>query len=91
MNKQNICILDCFKQYPDFQVQKWQYADFNQRGYDYFIGPYAEDLRNVFGLTFDDNGYYSVDGIALGASVEIYHRLVQAEEKIKILEEKIGA
>jgi hypothetical protein len=85
-NKQDVSILDCFARHPKFKIQKWQFADINQKGFDYFIGPYAEDIKCVFNLTFEDDHMYTVDGIALGASIELYHRLVKLEEKVKILE-----
>lgn len=86
VNKESVCILDCYKANPDFKVQKWQYSDTNQKGFDYFISPYAEDIRNVFGLTYEDSGIYQLDGIALGASVELYHRLIQVENRLQKLE-----
>ena len=86
VNKESVCILDCYKANPDFKVQRWQYSDTNQKGFDYFISPYAEDIRDVFGLTYEDSGIYQLDGIALGASVELYHRLVQVENRLQKLE-----
>jgi hypothetical protein len=89
-NNETICIIGCYRSCPDFKVEKWQYNDYNQRGYDYFIGPYADDLKDVFELTVDDSGIYSPAGIALGATIELTHELDELKKRVKKLEDDHG-
>ena len=86
MNKESISILDCFNAHPDFKVDKWMYSDSNQKGFDSFIGPYAEDMHCVFNLSHDDSGVYQMGGLALGATIELYKCVQKLEDKIKKLE-----
>jgi len=89
-NKESICILDCFKQYPEFRAKKWMYSDLNQKGFDCFISPMADEIKQVFNLTYESGGYYTLDGIALGASIELYHRLVNLEKEVELLKKGVA-
>lgn len=85
-------------------IQKWAWADINQRGFDEFVAPTAEDVANAWGLTFKDDGYYTLDGIALKAAQEIDENVQvhdqcicslescvsTLEARLKMIEERIG-
>ena len=91
--KERVCISECLKQNP-LTVYKYIWEDTNQNGWDTFIGPLAQDVYNTFKLTPEDDGLFTVDGIALGLAIELMTRIenledmkIQLEKRIKILED----
>jgi len=81
----SICISECLLKKP-LPIYKWKWEDSNQRGFDSFVAPYAEDLQKTFGLTEKNVGYYTVDGLALGLGIELLKEIQFLKKKIKIME-----
>lgn len=78
-NFEDVCVLTGLR---SLCIQKWTWADINQRGFDEFIAPPAEDVASAFGLTFKDDGYYTLDGIALKAAQEI-------DENVQVIDQNV--
>jgi hypothetical protein len=85
IQKQPSNILDSLRA-SGMQVQRWIWEDSNSTGYDEFIYPYQEDIKNTFDLTFDGQGMYSVDGIALGGVIELLKEMDDLKNRINEIE-----
>ena len=83
---ENICLTNCLLEKP-LPIYKWRWEDENQRGFDEFVAPYAEDLVETFNLTERNNGYYTMDGIALGLGIELLKEIQFLKKRIKTLEQ----
>jgi hypothetical protein len=83
--KEPICISECLKSRP-LMVYKYIWEDSNQKGWDEFVSPMAEDLAYTFNLTKEKDGMYTTDGIALGLGIELLKRIETIENKL--LQEK---
>jgi ElaB/YqjD/DUF883 family membrane-anchored ribosome-binding protein len=42
-------------------VKKYQWEDGNQKGFDYFVGPMAQDLENTFDLQADSSNEFKIE------------------------------
>lgn len=80
-NFEDVCVLSGLR---SLCIQKWTWADINQRGFDEFIAPPAEDVASAFGLTFKDDGYYTLDGIALKAAQEIDENVQVIDQNVQV-------
>jgi hypothetical protein len=88
LNKRDISILDKIRSNP-FKVQQWIWEDSNISGFNEFIYPYAQDIKDCFDLTFHDDTVCTVDGIALGGVIELIKEIDELKEEIRLLKEKI--
>jgi len=71
-------------------IQKWTWNDANMRGFDEFIGPVAEDVQAAFRLTFNNDGVYQLDGIALKAAQELDLCITAQNACISSLESRLA-
>lgn len=84
--KQTQNILESLRSVGTYQ---YHYHDRNARGMDSYIGPLAEDINAAFGLTFDDQRMFTVDGIALAGVKELDSCIESQKTCINCLEERI--
>jgi hypothetical protein len=87
--KEPICITECLKKRP-LKVYKYLWEDANQKGYDQFIGPMAEDYQSTFKLTHDRDGIFQPAGTALGLGIELLERVEKLEKELKSIKDKKG-
>jgi hypothetical protein len=82
----------------DIRVECYVYRDAAQHGYDHFIGPYADDFRDAFGLHSDPGMFdRNVAGVALAGVKELdncTHKLLDCitamSERIQTLERSVA-
>ncbi|HUT63053.1 MAG TPA: hypothetical protein VMZ04_03755 [Anaerolineae bacterium] len=83
--KEPVCITECLKKNP-LRVYEYIWEDSNQKGFDKFISPLAEDYQRTFRLTRDNNGFYEMGGTALGLGIELLDRIEQIEDRLNKME-----
>jgi hypothetical protein len=74
----------------DLQISQWAWDDRNQRGFDEFIGPFAEDVQRAFNLTFANDGVYQLDGVALRGVQQLDQKVTELENVIQSQNERIA-
>lgn len=94
-----VCLTKCLKDNP-LKVYKYYWEDANNRGYNQSIGPLAEDFNKTFKVNNSNDpdeyeGLWTVDGVALGLSIEnnseinkLKNIVIRLYSCIKKLEEK---
>jgi len=90
---QDVCVSECIKNKP-LKVYKYYMEDANNSGFNESIGPLAEDFNDTFNLndTSDGDGYeglWTVDGVALGLSIENNKDIDQLKQAVVKLYECI--
>jgi hypothetical protein len=88
ISKRDVNILDAIRD-NDLEVKQYFYEDSNYKGFNEFIGPMAQHIKDTFNLTFEDESVFSVDGIALGGVIELIKEFDKLKNEIKSIKEKM--
>ncbi len=83
INKRSVRVLDALRENP-LQQFRWSWEHTNGST-DEFIAPMAQDIQQTFDLDEDEDGYATLDGIALFGVQE----LLREVDKLKLQNEKL--
>ena len=88
VNQRSICITNCLKKNPLPQY-RWQWERVTGSTVEN-ITPMAQDIQKTFDLDENNDGYTTLDGIALFGVQENLREIEKLKLHIKLLEEKIN-
>lgn len=86
VSKKSVSVLDALKKKPIQQFRwAWEHDDLSTVE---FIAPMAQDVQETFGLDEDNEGYTTLDGIALFGVQELLREVEKLKEEIRLLKEE---